>query len=68
MCCHSANVPPRFIVVIDDLPPWFLHAILYITKERWSYNAGDFIKRSSSHSKFSMSGQEKSDILMQVSA
>lgn len=41
--------------------------VIFWDKEKWSYNAGDFLKRSLSHSKFSMSGQEKRDILIQVS-
>jgi len=36
--------------------------------KKWSYKAGDLLKRGSNYMKFFMSGQEKGDLLIQVTA
>jgi hypothetical protein len=34
----------------------------------WSFKTGDLLKKGSIHMKFSITGQEKSDLLTQVTA
>ena len=42
--------------------------VTFGTKQKWSFKTGDFLKRGSIHMKFSMTGQENDDLLIQVIA
>ena len=55
-----------FSMILGIYSPTCIKRSPFKKKQKWYFKTGDLLKRGSIHMKFSMTGQEKGDLLIQV--